>query len=435
MGKIRTDGSAKAAKPHPSRQIEYADAKVGGLALRITPGGKKTWTLRYRTREGVQRRQTLGVYPALSLADARQDAWNVIGEASRGGDPAKAKRTAKLEAKARKLSTVSTLLDAYFADAAKGHHRKDARPKRESTLSMEKSYADRLIRPRFGALPLEELDRHSLQTFLDEVGEKTKVGARHCRNIIRQAFNYAIRRDLVGKNPAQFAELPSPSSRERILTDDEIRAVWKIATDPSKVKGLHLAPSTGIALCLAMVTLQRGGEVCGLHADEIDRPGRLWTIPGERTKNHRTHVVPLSSLAVELLAKAFRKADWKGFAFPSPRISNKPKPITRHALSRAAARLRQVAGIDGATPHDFRRTGTTCLTGERIGISRFIASRVINHISDSGGAATVTGVYDRNEYLTEKRRALDAWASLLSLIVANVSRPNNVVAISTKQTG
>ena len=76
-------------------------------------------------------------------------------------------------------------------------------------------------------------------------------------------------------------------------------------------------------------------------------------------------------------------------------------------------------GIADATAHDFRRTGATFLTGERLNIPRFIVSRVLNQISDTGGAAAVTGVYDRNEYLTEKRRALDAWAALLRDIVGN----------------
>ena len=80
-----------------------------------------------------------------------------------------------------------------------------------------------------------------------------------------------------------------------------------------------------------------------------------------------------------------------------------------------------------ATPHDFRRTGSTNITGERIGIPRFIVSRVLNQMSDTGGAAAVTGVYDRNEYLPEKRRALDAWAALLTAIVAGEERrPNGV---------
>jgi integrase len=438
--KITTDASVKAAKPDPDRQIEYPDSKVAGLALRVTParkdpatgkktaGGKKTWTLRYRTEEGEQRRLTIGVYPAVSLTHARTAAWNAIGEATRGGDPAKEKRAAKAAARARKLSTVSTLLDAYFDDAAKGRHRKDARPKRASTLTLENDYSDRLIRPRFGSVPIDALDRHAVQAFLDEVSERTPAGARICRAIIRQAYNYGIRREVVGRNPAQFADVQAWKSRERVLTDDELRKIWSLASNPMGVEGLDLSASVGTALCFAMVTLQRGGEVCGLHADEIDRQGRLWIIPGERTKNHRSHAVPLSSLALDLLGKAFGEADWRGFAFPSPH-GKASKPITRLALTRACARVREVAGIDDATPHDFRRTGTTALTGERIGIPRFIASRVINHISDTGGAAAVTSVYDRNEYLPEKRRALDAWAALLIEIVTGEDRPANVVRL------
>jgi integrase len=213
-----------------------------------------------------------------------------------------------------------------------------------------------------------------------------------------------------------------------VLTDEELRTIWSIADNPGAVEDLHLSTSVGTALCLAIVTLQRGGEVCGLHADEIDRKARVWTIPGERTKNHRSHVVPLSSIALELLGKAFGKEDWKGFAFPSPR-GRERKPVTRHAFTRASARLCKFAGVKNATPHDFRRTGTTSITSERIGLPRFIASRVINHISDTGGAAAVTGVYDRNEYLAEKRRALDAWAVLLIQIVTGEERLSNVVRL------
>ena len=80
-------------------------------------------------------------------------------------------------------------------------------------------------------------------------------------------------------------------------------------------------------------------------------------------------------------------------------------------------RMTNVLKIPDATAHDFRRTGSTNITSERIGIPRFIVSRVLNQISDTGGAAAVTGVYDRNEYLPEKRRALGAWSALLNEIV------------------
>lgn len=81
-------------------------------------------------------------------------------------------------------------------------------------------------------------------------------------------------------------------------------------------------------------------------------------------------------------------------------------------------RLTKALGVADATAHDFRRTGATHITGEHIGMPRFIVSRVLNQISDSGGAAAVTSIYDRNEYLADKRRALDAWAGLLLKITA-----------------
>lgn len=150
---------------------------------------------------------------------------------------------------------------------------------------MEKYFSDRLIQPRFGKMPISELARADVQRFVNEVGDDAPANARHCRNVLRQAFNYAMREELATSNPAQMVTLPAPKSRERVLTDKELRAIWKLA-------------------------------------------------------------------------------------------------------------------------------------GERIGIPRFIVSRVLNQISDTGGGAAVTGVYDRNEYLPEKRKALDAWAALLAEIVA-----------------
>jgi integrase len=196
----------------------------------------------------------------------------------------------------------------------------------------------------------------------------------------------------------------------------------------------------GLAICLAMVTLQRGSEIIGLHSREIDHGAKSWTIPGTRTKNHHTHVVPLSDLALDILDQAFAIAsmaepthkpgandNWHGYAFPGRIIG---RSIGRHAFSRAMKRLTTPLGIVDATPHDFRRTGTTNITGERIGIPRFIVSRVLNQLADTGGAAAVTGIYDRNEYLTEKRRALEAWSALLLEITGDKKRGPNVVQMA-----
>jgi integrase len=296
-------------------------------------------------------------------------------------------------------------------------------------LADERGYFARLIEPRFGKRPMTDLTRAEVQRFVDEIDAKSPAAARITRNVIRQAYNYAIRQEAIDRNPAQFSEVTRGVSRERVLTEGELRAVWKALEEPGKVRGLDLAPGTALALKLAMLTLQRGGEVIGIHAREIDRKARLLTLPGERVKNHRTHVVPLSDAAMHVLGVAFGgERTWPGYAFPSPRGAL--KPITRHALSRAMYRLAAAIGVVDATPHDFRRTGATAMTCERIGIPRFVVSRVLNQISDTGGASAVTGVYDRNEYLSDKRKALDAWASLLADIVSGERRPSNVIHLS-----
>ena len=378
MTRISSDASAKAARHAPGRQVEYSDTKIPGLALRVTPAGGKSWSLRYRTDEGEQRRLTIGRYPAIGLSKARKLAQTAMGQVAEGVDPANAKQQAKATAKAKRLSTVSTLIESYLEDSAKGRHKPNGRPKRPGTLKLEREYFDRVIAPRLGKLPLSSLTRHDVQGLLDEVGAQAPASARHCRNLIRQAYNYAIRRDAATSNPAQFVELPRPLPRERVLTDDETRLIWAAAKNPEAIKGLHMSEAMGSAICLAFVTLQRGGEVCGLHAPELDREAKLWTIPAERTKNHRTHVVPLSPLALEILERAFAlnggDVKWIGFAFPSPRGN---AAMTRHALSRAMKRLTRCVGIEDATAHDFRRTGATNITGEQIAIPRFIVSRVL----------------------------------------------------------
>lgn len=430
--RIRTDAAARAAKPDPTRaQVEYRVDGVRGLALRVTRDGTKTWTLRYRTLEGEQRRQTLGPYPTLSLADARTAAEIALGAVAGGADPAKARRVAKVAAKSRRLATIEDLIEGYFAAAEKGKHRRSSRPKRASTLADERSYFTRFISPKLGSRPIDDLTRAEVQRLVDEIEVKSPAGARITRNVIRQAFNYAMMQERTDRNPAARILVQRWKDRERVLTDDELRNLWKALLAPQDVKGLELAQGTALALRLAAVTLQRGGEVCGIHAREIDRQGKLWTIPGTRTKNHRTHAVPLSDLALDLLADAFalstgkRSAPWSGYAFPSPRTEK--APLTRHGLSRAMQRVTAAVGIENVTPHDLRRTGATNITSERLGFPRFVVSRVLNQISDGGGAAAATAIYDLHSYLPEKRKALDAWAALLAQIVDGKQREPNVV--------
>ena len=427
MKKLTTATSVEAAKPVGKHQVEYPDSKVRGLALRVTPLGGKSWTLRYRNTAGKQRRLGLGAYPAVDLATARGEALAVLGSVAKGLDPAGIKRAFRASASAPRVASVGELIERYLRDGERGKHRPNARMKRTRTLALERYYFARHIKPALGNLDIPELTRSLLQSFLDDVGDGAPSTARQCRAVIRQAYNYAIRREIAEANPAQLMELPAPGQRDRVLSDPELRLIWT-AADPDR--GGLVSPGTALAIRLAMLTLQRGGEVVGLHASEIDEVAQVWTIPGYRTKNHRTHAVPLSDAAMETIRTAFTLTGSgpSEFGFPSPRSPE--KPIRRDALTLAVRRLTRRHEIKDATAHDFRRTGASNLTRERIGVSRFLVSRVLNQLSDSGGAAAVTAVYDRNSYLAEKRQALDAWAALLKEIVSGESRGSNVTAIS-----
>ena len=321
---------------------------------------------------------------------------------------------------------MADLIESYIAAGEKGRHRPNARPKRPGTLVIERHYFEKNIRPRFGNLGVNDLARSQVQRFLDELCDRSLAVALQSHQVLSQAFNYGIRNEVVKANPAQFVALPAAPQRERVLTDAELREIWN---GIEETIGVIIAdPAIGLAIRLAMLTLQRGGEVAGIHVREIDQGSRLWTLPGDRVKNHRTHAVPLSDAAMSVLDSAFGGGDWQGYAFPARSGAKSPHMI-RASLSIALLRLTRRLGIADARAHDFRRTGATFLTGERLGFPRFIVSRVLNH-ADTGGASVTTSIYDRHEYLSEKRRALDAWAALLMEIVSGTPRAKNITPIS-----
>ena len=133
-------------------------------------------------------------------------------------------------------------------------------------------------------------------------------------------------------------------------------------------------------------------------------------------KGKRIHLVPLSDLAIALLAEARNMIGGSQYVFQSPR--EETNHLDRRSFTRAMNRIVKATGIARATPHDFRRTGATNMTSERISVPRFIVSQVLAHAGDTGGSAAVTGIhYDLNDYLVEKRNALEAWAHLLLTVV------------------
>jgi integrase len=387
-----------------SRQYEMAEQS--GLRLRIYPSGKKAFVYRYRDPAGVQRVVTLGAYPALTLGDARLKLETLKRDAERGEDPADKVRQQR-EAKRLKFveragaPTVDDVLNEYL-------HRHIEPNTREATRTEFKRLVDKELAPRLGSRKAAELTRTAVVAALDDIADKrTAQIADHAAQVLRAAFRFAVRRGRLEHNPC--LELPryaERKARERVLSTDEIKALWKTLKTPDGV-----SKPVALALKLLLVTGQRRGSLMAARWEHVS--GDRWEIPAEHFKGKRSHTVPLSKLARGLCDELRAITGKTDYLFPSPSLS---RPMTAKAPTRALYRLNCEF-----TVHDLRRTAATLMA--EAGVSRFTIARVLGH-SDN----TVTAVYDRHGYLDEMRKALDKLAQRLEIIVEK-PRTAKVVAL------
>lgn len=431
-----TDKAVLAAKADPGARIELWDEQTPGLCLRVTDRGKRVWIWRYRTLDGRQPRLTLADYSTQhGLKWAREQVEELRVRVRKGEDPAGELRTAKAKAKLQPLRTFDDVADAFLEASERGHWKPRRKQKRPRTIADERGILARNVRPVLGDLRVEDVDRRAIRKLLNDMLDRG-IGAQTNRThaVIRQVFAYALAEERVAVNPAAGIDKPATEKpRSRILSDAELDLFWRTLQNwPSDLRlpaedgdeegrRVYVGRPLRIALQLATLLLVRRNEVAGMATAELDLDQRVWIIPGERMKGGQPHLVPLPSRAVELireamvLAKAGRK-EQPAYVFPSPR--DVEQPIRPHSVTHAMVGICTALGINGASPHDLRRTGSTVMTSERLGVLPFIRSRVLSHQGDTGGGAAVSMIhYDVNTYATEKRRALEAWQALLLRVV------------------
>jgi integrase len=374
-----TDKGIQALKPQEKR-YEVCDSSSRGLRLRISINGTKSWVFAYR-REGTLTRLVFGHYPAMSLSAARAKYAEYRQMLSRGIYPAMAEAATKAEA--LKAPTVAQLVDIYIERYAK---------LKKKSWRKDKEILDRDIIPRWQHRKACDITRADVIALLDIVTQRGGVMANVTFVVVRKMFNFAIERGLLEVSPCLQVRLPSKAvSRERVLNEGEIVTLWY---------GLAgISESLQVLLKLMLVTAQRKGELVKAEWDDIQEG--WWTMPGHKTKNGKTHRVPLSPLAQQLLSQLPRHSP---YLFPGQR---KDKPLGDTAVNSA---MRHTQGIPNFTPHDLRRTAASHMAS--MGISRLTISKILNH-SDS----SVTAIYDRHSYDNEKQHALEAWASKLETLI------------------
>ena len=378
---------AKAPAP-PAGRVDYFDQRVTGLGLRLSPTGGKSWFVMYRVKgDPKKRRLTLDSYPALTLADARQRAQEVLLAASRGQDPGAEKQ--------------ELLSAATFAAMAAEYLEKHAKRKKRSWRE-DARVIDRELIPEWGRRKVHDIRRSDVLSLLDAIVDRgSPIQANRTLALVRKIFNWGIGRGIVEHNPCLQIERPSSEhQRQRVLSEDDIRALWRAFDSLGSIMGSMFK--------LRLLTAQRGGEVQSMRWQDIDIDNASWTIPPEQSKNGLAHFVPLSESAVGLL-RDLRELGGEGdWVFPS---RARPQQHIDN-VQKAASRVRADSGVTDFVLHDLRRTAATYMTG--IGTSRLVVAKILNHVEQG-----VTQVYDRHSYDLEKRQALDAWATKLDQLLRN----------------
>ncbi|CAN5227506.1 site-specific integrase [soil metagenome] len=423
---LLTDRRVASATAKPGKRLEIWDAKQGGLCLRVTDRGVKTWVYRYRLADGRQPRYTIGKLPGISLKDARTRSAELAGAVAAGKDPA-AKRRSERAFATSTLRTFNDLADLFIDRCRSGDWMPKNKRKRPRTLEDEVRVLRLHIRPTLGKTPYPAVTKADVRALLRKLTAKG-VGAQANRThaLIRQVYNFAIAEDLVVISPVTGVTQPSTNNtRKRIWSDAELKAGWNALTHFDSVideNGKHVPLTEIMALALKVTAVlgQRRQEIAGMRVDELDLPARTWTVPAWRMKGNRDHLVPLSDAAVVLIEKAIEvtnrgRNSESEFVFRT--TWEEETPIEPNSMSRAMLRVTRGLGIPNATVHDLRRTMSTVMTSERLKVSHFIRSEVLAHLTSGGGAAVSTAHYDVNLYVSEKREALAKWSRLLMQIV------------------
>lgn len=383
MHKRLTDARIRTLRAKDNR-YEVWDTEPG-FGLRIAPTGRRTFIYLYRF-EGRPRRYSIGVYPRMSLAAARESVAKARIKIQNGVDPG-----------AEKIAQRNAFRDSdSFAELAHEWIERHAKPNRK-TWEADKKLLETDALPAWGKRKAKSITRRDVIKLIDQIMDRSApVAANRTLGLIKQVFKFGVQRDILDTSPAVAIDKPAKEKRrDRVLSEAEIRTFWR---------GLERASMGGdlrIALKLCLVTAQRRAEVTGMHQREID--GDWWTISKERSKNGKAHRVPLSPLAKQLISEA----SGDEYLFPSPR---KEGPIEARALINALAKNRNVLSDDRFTVHDLRRTASTRMA--EIGVSRFDIGKILNHTDHE-----VTAIYDLYTYDKEKKRALLKWGRRLQDIL------------------
>lgn len=432
----------------PKRQEEPIDGHEGMYAW-VYPSGAVVFVYRYtRPGTGKRRKMRLGEYGDSGIT--LEKAFDLHREAQRWLeeklDPIEERERREFEKqKAREAregaGTVTSLVEQFIHrkiraerwDAERGVWVRDEKTKikarkRPDAAAIVLGYRQELpprkrkaraklvpsLVSELGHIKLCDLTKRQLVQFFDSVVDRgAHVGANRIYTLAKQMFEWAAAKDLIPASPMAGIERPGgeETPRDRVLSADEIKTFW------TKLGTADMAEPTRLALKLLLVTAQRRGEITLAKWSHFDLDAKAWTIPVELLKSSHTrrekpepHIVPLSTLALDVLRGIHELTGEGLYVLPAHASKRKAVPYSESALSRAVRQNREHFGIGHFTPHDLRRTAATFMT--KLKVPRLHVEKVLNH-----STSDIAEVYDRHDYLPEKRVALEKWSEHLQVVI------------------
>jgi integrase len=399
-----TARSVENAKPDPARRLELPDGALPGFYLVVQPSGAKSWAVRYRV-DGKPKKFTLGPYPRLSLGDAREQGRTALRLASEGRDPAALRTTAEREAD----SIIRLRFGAVVAEFIERY----AKPRNRTWPETERLLTKADLAP-WQERDLRSISRQEILFLLDRMVERgAPIQANRLVAALRRFFGWAVERGLLDASPIASMKPPSAEAhRDRVLSDEELRAIWLAADE--------IGYPFGRAVQLMILTGQRRSEVLEAEWREIDLERGLWSIPRERAKNGSGHVVPLAPVAIDLIRNLPRIGARQTFLF----TTNGNTPFS--GVSKSVERLSALANKNHYSDlesapwrlHDLRRTFATGCA--RLGVPLHVVEKCLNHTSGTFGG--IVAVYQRHDFLEERRQALSVWSEHIARRVCSQAR-------------
>jgi len=381
MPRIRLTKSAIDSLPTTKSDIVYWDASSPGFGVKVTPKGRKVFIVLYRTGGAGSklRKYTIGPYGRVTLHQARGAAQKIFAARLEGRDPAAEKREAKRRIVADR---VEDLLETFISQRL-SQNRSAGEIARLLRRVVGKTWAGRSI---------HEITKRDVVEIVIAIEQRgAPVAANKTLKSIKAFLRWCVGRAVLDQSPAEGVPLPAKEvARDRVLDDQELAQVILAARQIGGAYG-------GIVELLALAG-QRREEVARMAWEELDLARRIWTIPKSRTKNAKAHVVHLSEQALAV----FKQLERRGLLVFS--LSG-TKPF--QGFSKAKRELDQLSGVTGWRIHDLRRT---CVSGmARLGVAPHVADKILNH--QTGTISGVAAVYQRHEFLAERKSALDKWGS------------------------